>query len=182
MTFDLGMWPLTAWSFEGFHIISINYVEFQTDFSNETYFSFSAYRTLRLTLTLVSDPWPLNTWRFSCYIHKPSSIRLQLSKWDQFFTFNPSYNLTSDDFWFKYATFDLINKCKVPMLHLWPKFGWNPSKHQSLCGFPIKAGNTKNMADKFKPYSTNLVFWFSQALLFSLVSLVAVLVLWLVWM
>ena len=35
---------------------------------------------------------------------------LQLFKWGHFHIFSPSYNLTSDDIWPWYVTFDLINK------------------------------------------------------------------------
>ena len=42
--------------------------------------------------------------------------------------FSLSYNLTSDDLW---PWYDLWphQRMRVPMLHLWPNFGWNPSKH-----------------------------------------------------
>ena len=41
MTFDLGIWPLTAWLYGGFHNISINQVLFQSyfNFSKEVKFS-----------------------------------------------------------------------------------------------------------------------------------------------
>ena len=121
----------------------------------------------------------MNMWRFPHFINKPSlvPIRFQLFKWGKFYILCPSYNLTSDDIWPWYKTFDrmsipyCINKLslvpiglptfqmkplshfqpilqldlrwpltlicdlwlhqqmRVPMLHLWPNFGWNPSKH-----------------------------------------------------
>ena len=59
-------WPLTAWTYEGSHIISINQVWFQSDFN--------------------------------------------FFKWDHFRSFSLFYNLTSDDLWPWYVTFDIINK------------------------------------------------------------------------
>ena len=70
MTFDLGIWPLTAWTYDGSHVMSINQVWFQ--------------------------------------------LRLQLFKWGHFHILSLSYNLTSDDLWPWYVTFDLINKCGFP--------------------------------------------------------------------
>ena len=47
MTFDLGIWSLTAWTYEGSHIISIKEVWFQLDFnfSNKAICTFLAYLT-----------------------------------------------------------------------------------------------------------------------------------------
>ena len=47
MTFDLGICPLTAWTYEGSHFLPINQVWFQSDFnfSNEATFTFLAYLT-----------------------------------------------------------------------------------------------------------------------------------------
>ena len=36
-----------------------------------------------------------------------------------------SYNLTLDDLWPTYVTFNFINIMYVLLLHLWPKFGSN---------------------------------------------------------
>ena len=84
MTFDLGIWPSTIWTYEGSHIISINQVGFQSDFnfSNEATFTFSTNLTTwpQMTLTLICDLWSHQQMR-------------------------------------------------VPILHQWPTFGWNPSKH-----------------------------------------------------
>ena len=33
MTFEFGIWPLTPWTYKGFHIVSINRVWFQSDFN-----------------------------------------------------------------------------------------------------------------------------------------------------
>ena len=66
MTFDPDIWPLTAWTYEGSHVISINQVWFQLDF--------------------------------------------QLLTRGHFHIFSLSYNVTSDDLWPWYVTFDLIKK------------------------------------------------------------------------
>ena len=58
----------------------------------------------------------MNMWRFLHYINKPSlvPIRLQLFKWGEFYILSPSYNLTSDDLWPWYMTFDRMNIQSVP--------------------------------------------------------------------
>ena len=53
MIFDLGIWPLTAWTYEGSHIISINQVWFQSDFS--------AYLTTWPHMTFDHGIWPLTS-------------------------------------------------------------------------------------------------------------------------
>ena len=68
MTFDLGICPLTTWSYEESHgpshIISINinkvWVQSDFNFSNEATFSlFSAYLTTWPHMTFDFDMWPL---------------------------------------------------------------------------------------------------------------------------
>ena len=122
--------------------------------------------------------WPI--WRFPYYINEPSLVQIwfQLFKWDHFHIFSLPYNLTSDDLWPWFMTFDQMNiwrfpyyinkpslvpiglqlfkwchfyifylhfyilqldlrwplilicdlwpyqQMRVPMLHLWPNFGW----------------------------------------------------------
>ena len=63
MAFDLGTWLLTAWTYEGSHIISINQLWFKSDFnfSNEAIFTFSAYFTTWLQMTFDLDIWPLTS-------------------------------------------------------------------------------------------------------------------------
>ena len=58
----------------------------------------------------------MNIWRIPYYIYKISlvPIGLQLFKWGHFHIFNLSYNLTSNDLWPWYITFDLINKWGFP--------------------------------------------------------------------
>ena len=79
MTFDLGTWPLTAWTYEGSHIISINQVWFKSDFniSNETIFTFSAYLTTwpQMTFDLI------NKWGFTCCIYDPTLVKIHQSMW-----------------------------------------------------------------------------------------------------
>ena len=77
MTFDLGKWPLTAWTYEGSHIVSINRVWFKSDFnfSNEAIFTFSAYLTT----------WP-------CYIYDPTLVEIHQSMWKIEPNVNPFHN------------------------------------------------------------------------------------------
>ena len=44
---NFGIWPLTPWTYEGSHILSMNQVWFQSDFnfSNKAIFTFLAYLT-----------------------------------------------------------------------------------------------------------------------------------------
>ena len=67
-------------------------------------------------LTFICDLWPHEHVKFPHYINKPSlvPIRLQLFKWDEFYILGPSYNLTSDDLWPWYMTFDHMNIQRVP--------------------------------------------------------------------
>ena len=53
----------------------------------------------------------MNIWGFPYYINKPSLVQigLQLFKWGYFHIFSQSYNLTSDDLWPWYMTFDCMN-------------------------------------------------------------------------
>ena len=65
-------------------------------------------------MTFDLDLWPfdrMNIWRFPYYINKPSLIQigLQLFKWGHFHVYSLSYNLTSDDLWPWYMTFDRMN-------------------------------------------------------------------------
>ena len=66
MTFDLRIWPLTTWTYEGSHIISINQVWFQSDFnfSNEATFTFAAYLTTWPQMTFDLGIWPLTAWTY----------------------------------------------------------------------------------------------------------------------
>ena len=91
----------------------------------------------RLFYTLNShDLWPsfvtfdlMNMWRFLHYINKPSllPIILQVFKRGHFHIFSLQLDLR----WPLTLISDLWphQQMKVPMSHLWPNFGWNPSKH-----------------------------------------------------
>ena len=72
MTFDLGIWLLTAWSYESCHILSIKQVWFQSDFnfSIEANFTFSAYLTTwpQMTFDLGMQPLTSSTNEGSCVI------------------------------------------------------------------------------------------------------------------
>ena len=63
MNFDLNMWPLTSSTNEGFHVISINQVWFESDFdfSIEANFAFSAYLTSCPYMTFDLGMWPLTS-------------------------------------------------------------------------------------------------------------------------
>ena len=82
------------------------------------------FHIFSLTYNLTSDDlWTwymtfdcMNIWRFTYYINKPSLVQIghQPFKWGHFQFFSLSYNLTSDDLWPWYMTFDLINKWEFP--------------------------------------------------------------------
>ena len=87
-------------------------------------FKWGEFYILSPSFNLTSDNlWPwymifdcINIQRVPYCINKPSlvPIRLQLFKWGHFHIFSLSYNLTSDDLWPWYVTFDLINKWGFP--------------------------------------------------------------------
>ena len=113
---------LTAWTNEGSHIISINTSLVQIGLQ---LFKWGHFYIFSLSYNLTSDDlWPwymtLTAWTYEgsthIIINKLSlvPIRLQLFKWGHFHIFSLSYNLTSDDLWCWYVTFDLINKWGFP--------------------------------------------------------------------
>ena len=86
MTFDLVTWPLSAWTYEGSHIIPINQVWFTMDFnfSSKSKFTFS---TLSYNLTS-DDLWPwymtldlISKWGFPCCIYEPTLVEIHQSMW-----------------------------------------------------------------------------------------------------
>ena len=87
-------------------------------------FKWGHFHIFSLSAKLSSDDlWPwymtsdcMNIWGFPYHINKPSliPIGLQLFNWGHFHIFSLSYNLTSDDLWPWYVTFDLINKWGFP--------------------------------------------------------------------
>ena len=110
------MWPLTLWTYEGSHIISINQVWIWLDFISltETNLTFSAYLTTWPQMTFDLGMWSLTSWTYEgslIVINKSSSvlIRLQLFECGQFYIVSLSYNLTSDNLWPWYVTLDLVN-------------------------------------------------------------------------
>ena len=124
----------------------------------------------------------MNIWKFPYYINKPSlvQIRLQLFKWGHFHIFSLSYNLTSDDLWPWYMTYDLINKFGSPCciydpnlveIHqsMWkiepnvnPFFTTDNNNNRqqwtkwSLRVFPAKAGDTKTIPKAVQVPGTTL--------------------------
>ena len=96
---------LTAWTYEGSHIISLNQLWFQSDinFSNEAIFTLSAYLTTWPRMTFDLSMWPLtsstNEGSHAAPVSSFAPIGLQLFNWGQFYIFSLSYNLTSYDLW-----------------------------------------------------------------------------------
>ena len=115
------IWLLTTWTYKGFHIISINQVWFKSDFnfSNKAIFTISAYLTTWPKMTFDLGTWPFTAWTYEgSHIISINQVwfklNFQLFKWDHFYIFSLSYNLTSDDLWPWCMTFDLINKWGFP--------------------------------------------------------------------
>ena len=121
MTFNLPLWPLTSWTCQGSYIISINQIWFQSDFQ---LLKWGEFYILNPSYNLTSDDlWPwymtfdhMNIQRVPYCINILSlvPILLQLFKWVHFYIFNLSCNLTSDDLWLWYVTFDRIKKWGFP--------------------------------------------------------------------
>ena len=124
-TFDLDIWPLTAWTYEGSHIISINQVWFQWDlnFSNDTPFTFSAYLTTWPQMTFDLDMWPLTS-----STNEGSHVASMTQFWLKSIKACGSYSQMLTLF------HDRQQQTKVDMSE------W------SLCVFPAKSGDTKTMA------------------------------------
>ena len=59
----------------------------------------------------------INKWSFPCYICKSSLVLIQirLFNWCRFCIFRLPYNMTSNELWSCYVTFDLINKSSLPL-------------------------------------------------------------------
>ena len=154
-------------------------------------FNWGHFHIFSLSYNLTSDNlWPwymnfdcMNIWRFTYYINKPSLVQigLQLFKWGHFHILNLSYNLTSDDLWPWYMTFDLINKWGLPCciydstlveIHrrMWKiepnvnlffkttELQWTKWS-LSLCVFPANAGDTKKQQVFVLFKSIFLRFW-----------------------
>ena len=146
-------------------------------------FKWGHFHIFSLSFNLTSDDlWPwymtfdcMNIWRFTYYINNPSLVQigLQLFKWGHFHIFSLFFNLTSNDLWPWYVTFDLKNKCGFPCCTYDPtlveihRSMWkiepnvNPFHNRqqttkdsnrqqewtkwSLWVFPAKAGDKKNL-------------------------------------
>ena len=121
MTINIHLWPLTA----------INQVLFQSDvnFSNEVNFTFW---NLSPSYNLTSeDLWPwyvtfdcMNIQKDPYCINKPSFVPIGL-----IFQMKPLSHLAYLNLrWPLTLIRDLwpYQQMRVPMLHLWPNFGWNP--------------------------------------------------------
>ena len=79
MTFDLGTWPLTAWTYYGSHIITINQVWFQSNFifSNEVTFIFSAYLITWPQMTFDLDMQPLTSTNEGSHVASMTQLWLK---------------------------------------------------------------------------------------------------------
>ena len=96
MTSDLGIWPLTTWTYKGFHIISINQVWFLIGLQ---LFKWGHFHIFNLSYNLTSDDlWSwyvtsdlINKWRFPCYIYDPTLVEIHQSMWK----LQPNVNLFS---------------------------------------------------------------------------------------
>ena len=123
MTFDLGTWPLTAWTYEGSHIIPINHVWLKSDinFSNEAIFTFSAYLTTwsQMTFDLI------NKWGFPCCIYDPTFVEIHQSMWK----IEPNVNPFSQQTTIQWTKWSLCvfpakagnTKCKLSNLWTWKR-------------------------------------------------------------
>ena len=134
MTFDIHLWLLTSWTFEGSYIVSINQVWFQLDFnfSSEVNFTFWAHLATWLLMTVDLGIWPLTTKTYKgSHIVSINQVWFQLNynfSNEALSHFQPILQL--DLRWPLTLIYDLWpHQTRVPMLHLWPNFGWNPSKH-----------------------------------------------------
>ena len=86
MIFDLGTWPLTAWTYECSHNIPINQVLFKSDFQ---LFKWGHSLIFSLSYNLNSDDlWPwymtfdlINKWGFPCCIYDPTLVENHQSMW-----------------------------------------------------------------------------------------------------
>ena len=100
---------------------------------------FSHFHIFSLFFNLTSDDiWPwymtfvlINKWGFPCCIYDPTLVEIHQSMWKigPFSHFQPIFKL--DLRWPLTLTYDIWphQQMRVPMLYLWPIFGWNPSKH-----------------------------------------------------
>ena len=92
MTFDLGIWPLTAWTYEGSHKPSLVPTGLQL-------FKWGYFHIFSLSYSLTSDDlWPwyvtfdlINKWGFPCCIYDPSLVEIHQSMWK----LEPNVNLFS---------------------------------------------------------------------------------------
>ena len=96
MTFDLGMWSMTSWTYEGVHIISINQVRFWSDFnfSTEVNFTFSVHLTTWPQMTFDLGIWPFITcgiWPLIAWLYESSRIKSINQVW-----FRSDFNFSNE--------------------------------------------------------------------------------------
>ena len=144
-------WPLTSvcdldliniWRFPFYihkpSLVPIGLQLFKGDPNNEI-FHFQLSSNLRWPLTSLCDLDLINIWRFPFCIHKPSLVPIGL----QLFKGDPNNenqhvppNLTSDDPWPWYVTFDLINIWRNPYCIFDPSL--------VVIGLPLFKGDPNN--------------------------------------
>ena len=137
MIFDLGLWPLTTRTYEGFHILSINQVWFKSDFQ---LFKWGHFHIFSLFYNVTSDDlWPwyiymtldlISKWGFPCCIYDPTLIEIHHNMWK----INQMLTL------FSQQTRDNNNR--------------QQGTKWSLCVFPAKASNTKSKCEAEHSTST----------------------------
>ena len=130
VAFDLGIWPLTTWTYKGSHIISRNQVWFQLDFnfSNEATFTFSAYLTIWPQMTFDLNMWSLtsSTNEGSHIASDPTLVEIHQSMWK----LEPNVNLFSQ----QQTTTKEDNSGQSDPSY-WKLLAWNEQKrfHSSRC-------------------------------------------------
>ena len=131
LTFICDLWP--HGEVKGSYITSINQVWFQSDsnFSNEVNFTFWDHLTTWPLMTFVYDLWPHEHTKgpILCQYTKFGSNRTSTFQMRPISHFQPIFQL--DLRWPLTLICDLWphQQMRVSVLHLWPNFGWNPSKH-----------------------------------------------------
>ena len=115
LSYKLTSWPLTPWTYEGFHINKPSLVQIELQIFKWGHFTFSAYLTTWPQMTFV---WHMtfdliNKWGFPCCIYDQTFVEIHQSMWK----IEPDVN---------------------------PFFTTDNSGHEwSLCVFPAKASDTK---------------------------------------
>ena len=124
----------------------------------------------RLSHKLTSNNlWPsfvtfdlMNIWRFLYYINKLSLVPIGLPTFQMRWILHFEPILQLDLRWPLTLICDLLPhlQMQVPVLHLWPNFGWNPSKHvegRAKCLPVFTTDNNNNIMGQRDPYVSFLL-------------------------